>query len=375
MQEAWKPGRVPLFKKRRFVMPAKILAALTDVILDETQPTEELHLALNDFARLCSEVTGIIPDRSFDSWANDSFLPSGLAINPNAAAYCIKDYQRSIVFLRGIYAAVKIIHSHSNNTSVRILYAGCGPFATLLLPLLPLFEPGDLDIHLLDIHPDSLDCVRELLTHFGLNGHTINLIQGDASSYQHPQPLHLIIAETMQKSLEQEPQFAVTANLAPQLYRNGVFIPQNIEVLLCLAHWEREKSTFNQLNTPDHKQLIDTAQRHELGTLINLIPEQAAQQLQKASYNSITAKFELEAVQVIIPKVNHLDEFDALMLTRIQVFNQYQLHDYEAEITLPHKCYEMTPITAGAIYQVRYQLGNYPHFQISVAPGSDVASA
>ena len=50
----------------------------------------------------------------------------------------------------------------------------------------------------------------------------------------------------MQKSLEQEPQFAVTANLAPQLQANGIFIPQKVEVALCLAKLEDETAAFKR---------------------------------------------------------------------------------------------------------------------------------
>ncbi len=348
-------------------MSASTLTAIIEIILNESSSATCLQDALDQFARICSDVSGIVPDSSFDSWAEDTFLDGGMAINPQAAAYCIKDYHRSVMFIRGVYAAIKVVQERFSDTPVNILYAGCGPFATLLLPLLGKFKSEEVDIHLLDIHQQSLDSVKQLITYFGFKNHSINLHQGDACSYQHPNTLHLIIAETMQKSLEQEPQFAVTANLAPQLELQGIFIPEKIEVELCLAHWENEKELFERFNSIDPDALIEAGKRHSMGTIFTLLPEQAATHMSRASYNKDTSKLELNPHAVQVPLVDNLESYDVLMFTRIQIFEQYHLNDYEADLTLPHKCYDLLPLKCGAAYSVCYQLGNYPRFDLSEA--------
>ena len=354
-------------------MSVASLVAITEILLDESSSSRSLYSALDNFSQCCSDVTGIVPDRSFDGWAEDSFLDDGVAINPQAAAFCIKDYQRSVVFIRGVNAAINVARERFPDSAIKILYAGCGPFATLLLPLLVKYKPNELDIYLLDIHQQSLDSVSELVNYFGFNGHAITLIQGDACSYQHTTPLNLIIAETMQKSLEQEPQFAVTANLAPQLYPQGIFIPEKIEVLMCLAHWEREKETYKKYNKIDHESLINSGLRHQLGSIFTLLPEQAQTQMLTAldkgstSCNQNESMHSLSSVDIQIPTLETklLERYDALMLTRINVFGQYTLKDYESEITLPYKCYELTPLNAGDEYKVCYQLGKYPRFNLT----------
>ena len=80
----------------------------------------------------------------------------------------------------------------------------------------------------------------------GLQAHHIRYLQDDACRYRHPGKPHVVIAETMQKSLEQEPQFAVTANLAPQLHAKGIFIPQKVEVSLCPAKLEDEMAALKR---------------------------------------------------------------------------------------------------------------------------------
>ena len=215
------------------------LKLIADTVLDDSSSQERLRAALDEYSALCARVSGIQPDASFSSQAGDQLLAEGVAISPGAAAHCIVDYQRTVAFIRGVHAAINASitaqHQRSDRGPLQVLYAGCGPFAALLLPLVSRFDSGALDITLLDIHPESLESVCRLIRHFGLECYDIATVEADASSYQHHTALHLIVAETMQKALEQEPQLAVTANLVPQLHSQGVFIPQEIRVELCLA--------------------------------------------------------------------------------------------------------------------------------------------
>jgi len=341
------------------------LTAIGDTLLDEASSPPDLRRALDDFVQLCSGISGITPDASFDAWARDTMLPGGVAINPRAAAHCVRDYRRSVVFIRGVYAAIHSAMARFPGTPLDILYAGCGPFATLLLPLLGKFKAGELSIHLLDIHQRSLDSVGRLLGALGFSGYRVNTVQADACTYQHPGTVHLIIAETMQKSLEQEPQFAVTANLAPQLHPQGIFIPEIIEVELCLAHLDRERASYKKLQKIDRDMQLSTGQRQPLATVLTLSPELAISHLRRASHDLRTGKTQLNLATVEIPAVADIEHFDALLFTRIQVFSGYRLQDYEAEITLPLRCHELSPLIAGATYQVSYELGSYPKFDLT----------
>ncbi|MFT4519790.1 MAG: hypothetical protein ACI9JM_002187 [Halioglobus sp.] len=340
--------------------------SIGDCILDETSTPDELCAAMDGFVQICSEISGIKPDRSFDAWAEDTLLASGVAINPQAAAHCAVDYQRSIVFIRGVYAALNALKLRFPNTTLEILYAGCGPFATLLLPVLGKFSPGELAVTLLDIHQSSLDSAVLLLDELGLSAHQVQAIRGDACLYKHDEDAHLVIAETMQKSLEQEPQFAVTANLAPQLGPDGIFIPQSIEVTLCLADLEHEKELIVPSQRLDHLSLEACGQRYPLTTVCDLLPEYAADQMQAAIENATAARLELNPTVVTIPEVPDIERFNAVLFTRIRVFGQHGLQDYECEITLPLRCYELEPLKVGQRFQVSYQLGEYPKFDFDV---------
>lgn len=327
------------------------LAVISDVILDEASTAVCLRRALDDFAKLCADIGGVLPDRSFDGWSGDTFLDSGVAINPPAAAHCVRDYRRTVVFIRGIHAAIQAARARYPAEPLEILYAGCGPYASLILPLLVLFEPGALHVTLLDIHQRSIDSVDQLIGHFGFMDHRIDSLQADACSYRHPVQAHLVIAETMQKALEQEPQFAVTANLAPQLHPGGTFIPQQIEVELCLAHVNREKEMFEARGGIDASALEKAGERYRLATLFRLLPQTLP------ALSSGLAPLVIE-----IPEPDRADRMEAVLFTRIQVFDEYWLGDYEAEITLPLRCTELTQLVAGERWEVSYQPGTYPRF-------------
>ncbi|MFT7374318.1 MAG: hypothetical protein ACI9T9_003024 [Oleiphilaceae bacterium] len=346
------------------------LAKICNIILDENSSKKSLHSALDEFAHLCSQVTNIIPNPTFSAWAEDTFLEQGVAINPQAAAYCIKDYQRSIMFIRGVHAAITEILNNATNTPINLLYAGCGPFATLLIPLLGKYQHDNfnlsrLNISLLDIHHASLDSVSMLLDYFDIDTEKISLIQANACTYQHTTPLNLIIAETMQKSLEQEPQFTITANLAPQLRNDGIFIPEKIVIKLCLAQWEIERKIAKQSVKINHENQIKLAKRYPLGTILSLKPQLAATQLKNAEYHPKTKKLALKSIEIQIPDIPQLNNFDTLFLTYIQVFRHYQLNDYESEITLPLKCQALSALKPGSRYNISYQLGSYPEFYLS----------
>ena len=318
--------------------------------------------ALNTFTTACSDISGILPDPSFEAWAADSLLPSGVAINPQAAAHCAHDYQRSVVFIRGVYAAICALRVRFADTPLEILYAGCGPFATLLLPLLGKFSPGDLKITLLDIHQNSLDSAELILEKTGFGDHEVNIVQGDACLYKHPHKLHLIVAETMQKSLEQEPQFAVTANLGPQIFSEGVFIPQRIDVNFALADLENEKLFYNNSAKRNSTSLANSPTRYPIATLCSLSADNAFAQRQAAQHNPHTNMLELPSIIVEVPLIDSIDRLNAALFTRIIVYERYCLEDYAAEITLPLRCYELEPLSGGEQYTVSYQLGTYPKF-------------
>src|SRR3989338_10361358 len=69
--------------------------------------------------------------------------PYGWAISPYSASKCVYDHARTAAFIRGENQAILDLKKGANRP-LNILYAGCGPLATLGIPIATQFEPGEL---------------------------------------------------------------------------------------------------------------------------------------------------------------------------------------------------------------------------------------
>lgn len=173
---------------------------------------------------------------------NEAALNGGQALSSYHAAVCTEDYLRTSYFIKGVYRALnKLMHDFPGRP-VNILYAGSGPFATLLLPLLPLFDKSRLKATLLDINNASLLSVQHLVRAIELQDYDLELVEANAITFDIPHsfPVDLLISETMHYALTMEPQVAIVQNLAPQLLPHSIMIPQEINITLGYSFYAKE---------------------------------------------------------------------------------------------------------------------------------------
>ncbi len=217
---------------------------ISDSILDPSSDVEVLRQATTAFHDLCSGIVGF-SDTDDDPEANrETRLDIGRALSPRDAARCILDIARTTAFIRGVYDAVGTLRNRFPGEKINLLYAGCGPFAPLVLPVVTKFSNDELGLTLVDAHEYSIESVRRLGNALGVAS-SIEVLQCcDAINHTQPDgaPLHLVVIETMQKALEHEPQVALTLRLAPQLVPGGILIPEQIRLTACLADMSAEFS-------------------------------------------------------------------------------------------------------------------------------------
>ena len=134
---------------------------------------------LDYLARLYSNGSGLQKDEFGTQMAvtNHGYIPL-----PSHAANCFVDYRRTFTFLKGVYHAVNDLLKITDE--LKILYAGCGPFASLLTPILCLMKGQNISVYLLDFHQESLESSRQLFEYLNISRHLTEIIQADAVEHQ-----------------------------------------------------------------------------------------------------------------------------------------------------------------------------------------------
>jgi hypothetical protein len=240
---------------------------------------------------------------------------SGRPLKPEVAALCIKDVIRTSKTIRGIYYAIKD-KLHENKKPVKILYAGCGPFATLVTPLTSFFSPEEIQLLLLEIHPDSVQLLKRVIHDLNISAYMHDTIATDAITFTIPKDFQpdIIVSETMNAALMCEPQVAIMANLFSQVTETTIMIPQKINVDLCL-YTGRD---------------LGESEMVKLGTLINFTDETA----RIISNDPQSIPVLNEGITLPIPQAD--PSYTSLILrTLITIYDDVEIGFNESGLTIP----------------------------------------
>lgn len=204
----------------------KIIGSISNKILENKNECYILRQSVERLYDIFKSITCIDINNLNEG---DIHLPSGKAISPSGAAHCLLEMKRTAIFLRGIKQAIdsKI---QSDNKLVRILYAGCGPYATLITPLLHYYSVDRISVTFLDINSVSLNAAEKLLKELDLADYVKQFVLADATNYIVDQSYDIVVSETMQAGLKNEPQVAIAQNLIPQCKSDTIFIPEQITI-------------------------------------------------------------------------------------------------------------------------------------------------
>jgi predicted RNA methylase len=286
----------------------------------------ELNLVCIEFYDLLCEIVG-------EMGKVETILPTGKAISAECAARCVLDFTRTSKFLRGLWLAIIEVKRLFPNEKITILYAGCGPFATLAIPLCTQFSADEISFSLIDIHQKSLDSAKRVFEYFGLENYAADFIRTDAATFQTEEKFHVAVTETMQKTLEKEPQVAITLNLAKQLKDNGVFVPEKIAIEVCLINLAKEFEPKVE------------RERIYLGNIMELTKDTT----------------EFLPIQIKIPHENS-EKFAFALLTKIYTFDSIMLDDYDSGVTYPTILHDLNKSFFGKELTFEYLFGKNPKF-------------
>jgi hypothetical protein len=292
------------------------------------QSTETLIVCGDDFAlmkqavdelyRVFSSITGVRIDQLGAD--KDIMLPSGKAISTAAAAHCLLEMKRTAVFLRGIDKAIRQQLSANPRKTLHVLYAGTGPYGTLIIPLLLLYNPQELIVDLLDINNVSLVALQKVIDTLGLSDYIGEVYCTDATRFTVLRDYDIAISETMLACLKSEPQVAIMQNLIPQLAADCIFIPEEILIDACLTNpkMELDRLLYYENESPPFE-------RRLLGNVFVI---------SKHKLDNIKSRktFSIPNDVIAFPVLN--------LFTTITVFDNEVLTDNDSSITLPKKFYD-----------------------------------
>ncbi|MHA7055902.1 SAM-dependent methyltransferase [Aquimarina sp. M1] len=321
-------------------------------ILSSIKIDEELNsiLLLNEF---------YIKNWKRNHTTEDIYLKNGIALSQKYAADCIKDYKRTARFSKGVYRAIVSLLKKYPNERINILYAGCGPYAPLILPILHHFKPDQISITLIDINQDSIDSIKKIIADLDYESYFSSVTVKDATKYKRSSPnsLHLIITETMFRALTREPQVAITQNLAPQLVENGILIPEEIYIYVGYSSFSGEPNLHQSKNGYIIKKASNQKiQREEFKTLFVVNKEE-----NKTIKNSHSYYYESDWYTV--PEKIKKNP-DICIYTKVKIFGSLELQNEDSLITNPLCVGSLYNLRQNSKFKIQYNIKGIPEWEI-----------
>lgn len=297
-------------------------------------------------AKLCAKITGVDCDDDMNQW-QDAETAHGVAISPIQAAKCVKEMLRTQVFMQGIYQA--LVDARKTQNETHILYAGTGPFGTLVLPLVGLLADKNLRLTLIDIHEENIASLEKMIDALGIRDAVEAVYCGDASTWTNPDhnEFDLIISETMNTLLRREPQVAIFCHLQKFLAAEGQFIPQRV----VLDAW-----------SISHKTLTSPEEKHYLGSFFSL-DKLSVKNIEKG-FSQKQGKTPMLKGVIKIPD-NSIAGHTLMLNTYIQVYKHFCLKENQSSLNIPIY-YKNLDIQPGTEIPYIYKLDGAPEFEFDL---------
>jgi len=327
----------------------KQLRSVTSILLDSQRPAYSLRPEVVEMATILVESQTVRHPPKDDIADGETRTPGGLALSRAMAAMCADDVARTIEFIRGLHSAILDIRKRLPDRPARVLYAGCGPFATLAVPLMAVFSADEATFTLLDVHSESIASAESIVGAIGVAESVASFETIDAGSYDvHPdEPPDIIVMEIMRACLDAEPQVSVTRHLLKQA-PEAILVPEEIRIDLTLVDASRE---FDAGAVEENRDAIPR-DRVEVATVFVLNRETVA------SWHSNNTD-RLPAGTARLP-ASLEPRYQAMLFTFVRTHRNHILKDYDSGLTSPKLLSIEDAYKPGDEIQFYYELGSHP---------------
>jgi hypothetical protein len=336
------------------------LRSITSSILDPQRPTQSLRREVVGMTKILADAGTFRSARQADISEGETRTSNGLALSPSMAAMCADDFVRTIEFIRGTQAAIMDMRAQYPDRPARILYAGCGPYAALAIPLMTIFSPQEAVFTLLDIHPEAIESVKNIAETLGLADSIVHSETMDAGFYHidPDQPPDIILLEIMQACLAAEPQVAITRHLLMQA-PDAILIPEEVRIDFVLA------DPSHEFGLDGLAQNADDLQRDRIAvTPVFVVNRETVNSWKSIHGNRLPGG----AARLPDPMEQR---YQPMLFTNIRVYQNHVLKDYDSGLTCPRLFTSNAAIQAGDTIQFHYELGRQPQLKGEVCAHPD----
>jgi len=332
------------------------LREIAKVLIEPTTDYGQLSTAilqLKEFYLKISEV-----DLENDENRKDIHLSNGKALGTSWAARCVDDIIRTKQFISGVYQAVKKLLDEHPEKTVHLLYAGTGPFATLVTPLTTLFSSDQLQFTFLELNPVSYQKVQRVVQQIGIAHYVRRIVQTDATTYQIPadERVDILLSETMQNALKREQQVPIIYNLLQQIDNEVILIPEVIELQLVGINAARNRDRMMYNSEEPYHQI--------LGSFFKLdIPSVRAFY---ANHQDLSNTHVFSDQYFKITENLRKDFPELYVFTRLCVYQNIEILPFESGLTIPYKLADLDDReNESSSIRVAYELSEDPDIRFS----------
>lgn len=279
---------------------------------------------------------------------------NGMALGTNWAAMCLDDVLRTQAFISAIFKAVEQVRKKKDGV-VHILYAGSGPYATLLLPVLASYSADKVQCTLIEINPESFKNVQVVISRLGLDKHVRAFILEDATKIKLQDDADILVSETMQHGLLREQQVPITMNLLKQLSKDTILIPESINVTLGLYNSNSFMNEFTE----------GKEEKKHLETIVEFSKERIENEYNALKMNNGCLYFPLKEISLNIEDMKNFQQL--VLFTDIQIFNDVKLELRQSGLTTPIILENLDHLkTADRSIKIRYVVDSEPRMDYSI---------
>jgi predicted RNA methylase len=329
----------------------KEIIRITSEYFEDNIDYQKLSHSSKEYKNLLNKICG--ENLDIETGRDDIEFDNGKALGTFWAALCLDDIIRTRQFIRGINKAIQ--EKINKQKPLHILYAGTGPFATLILPFVFRYSKQEIKYTFIEVNPFSFEILKNLISKLGLKDYNIKLVKEDATKYQidlKNKP-DIIISETMQNALAKEQQVPIFLNLMSQINYDSVFIPEKIELFIKL---KKEGIKAEEIQVKHYKKVEKVFE-----------VSKEAMFLSNQTENKIPKEISFSKKQTIIEK-KVLEGFNQIVLiTEIQVYKDEKISLSESGLTTPITIIDVPSNLKDSItINTQYKISSQPKLEYEI---------